>query len=208
MEPFVTLTSVAAPLPYDNLSTDQILPILPASTLRPDYAKQLFSRMRRRSDGTLDPEFVLNRAPFRDARILVVGANFGCGGSREGAVRGLAASGIRCIVAHGFAEIFHENCLRNGVLPIMPAPDVMRPFEALVTKTDGAAPFTVDLRACRILCPDASTVPFEIDPAERTALLEGLDDISLTLKHAREIDDWERRTARSAPWLQVATSSQ
>jgi 3-isopropylmalate dehydratase small subunit len=202
-EPFTTLTGIAAPLLRDDINTDQISPIQRASTLHPDYAALLFSRWRKRADGSEDADFVLNRPRFRAAKILVTGRNFGCGASREAAIWGLLAHGIRCIVARGFAEIFRENCLRNGLLPVVLAEQAAAGFETLVTETDGGAPFTVDLARRSITCPDGATFPFDIPPADRHALLEGLDHIAMTLEHRDAIKAWERDTRVHQPWLQT-----
>lgn len=202
MEPFSTLTGVAAPLLQDDLNTDQIMPVSRSKGLKPDYAKLLFSRWRYREDGSENPDFLLNQPQFRETKILVGGNNFGCGSSREGAVWSLAAFGIRCIVARSFAEIFRENCLKNGVLTVVLPSDQAAAFEALVTENDGAGQFTADLPNQRIVCPDGAEIAFDIVPAERTALLEGLDDIGLTLKHADAVADWEQRMKSERPWLQ------
>lgn len=202
MEAFSTLTGVAAPLLEDDLNTDQIMPVSRSKGLKPDYATLLFSRWRYRGDGSEEPDFLINRPQFRATRILVGGNNFGCGSSREGAVWSLIAFGIRCIVARGFADTFRENCLKNGLLPVVLAPGQAAAFEAMVTEVDGSAPFTADLPNQRIQCPDGAEFAFDMVPGERTALLEGLDDIGLTLKHRDEIAGWERRMKSERPWLQ------
>jgi 3-isopropylmalate/(R)-2-methylmalate dehydratase small subunit len=202
MRPFTTLTGIAAPLLRDDINTDQITPI--NRTIDPDYAALLFANARKRADGSLDPDFPLNQPRFREAGILVAGRNFGCGSSREGAVWAMLATGIRCIVARSFADIYRENCLQNGLLPIELAPVDAAAFEARVLAADGAAPFTVDLLTQRISGPGGGDIAFALPAADRTRLLEGLDDIALTLKHAEEIAAWEKRTLRDAPWLQTA----
>lgn len=194
MEPFVTLSGAAAPLLVDDVNTDQIAPATPQFDV--DYAKLLFARLR------AEPDFVLNRAPFRYAKILVAGSNFGCGSSRESAVWALAAFGIRCVVARSFADIFRENCLKNGVLPVVLPPSEGEAFERGVVAVDGSAPYTVDLNERRITAPDGGAFAFEIAPGEREALLKGLDDIGLTLEHADRIAHWETRTQEDLPWLQ------
>jgi 3-isopropylmalate dehydratase small subunit len=198
MEPFSTLSGVAAPLLLTDVNTDQIAPASPeARSLHPDYAKLFFSR--RRSE---DPEFVFNRPQYLTPKIMVVGDNFGCGSSRESAVWAPMAVGIRCIVARSFADTYRENCLKNGVLPIVLEPPVASAFEAGVVAVDGSAPYTVDLNAQRITCPDGTAIAFDVSAAERTALLEGLDDIGLTLKHVDDIARWESQAAAQRPWLQ------
>jgi 3-isopropylmalate dehydratase small subunit len=192
MEAFRRLTGIAAPLVMDDVNTDQISPATTA--FAPDYAALLFSRWR------TDPAFVLERAPYRAARILVSGANFGCGSSRESAVWALAAFGIRCVVARSFADIFRENCLKNGVLPIAFAGADADAFERLVVAVDGAAPFDVDLEAQTVLAPDGTRFTLPIAAADRETLLRGLDEIGLTLEHDEEIHRWEMRTRTEMPW--------
>ena len=217
MTPFTTLTGAAAPLlahvpakwtPVrrqerapsleDDINTDQIAPQQMDRRLDPDYRAMLFRRQRQ------DADFVLNRPQFQDAAILVAGRNFGCGSARETAVWALMAWGIRCVVARTFADIFRENCLQNGVLPLELDGAGADAFAARVVAADGAAPFTVDLPAQTIGGPGGPVINFDIAPADRMRLLEGLDDIGLTLKHADEIAAWERRTAAEQPWLQSA----
>jgi len=171
--------------------------IAPAtSAFEPDYAALLFARWR------AEPEFVLAREPFRRARILVTGNNFGCGSSRESAVWSLAAFGIRCVVARSFADIFRENCLKNGVLPVAFDGDDAAAFERIVVAVDGAGPFQVDLEAQTIVAPDGTRFAFPIAAADRETLLRGLDDIGLTLVHGEEIERWETRTRTELPWAQ------
>jgi 3-isopropylmalate/(R)-2-methylmalate dehydratase small subunit len=205
MQPFTTHTGIAAPLLADDINTDQIAPVQAMRDLKPDYKALLFMRARRRDDGTEDPSFVLNQPQFRSPGILVTGHNFGAGSSREAAVWGMLANDIRVIVARSFADIYRENCLQNGLLPIVLAPQDVERFEAHVLAVNGAAPFTVDLIAQRITGPDGRETAFELPAADRTRLIEGLDDIGLTLKHAEEITGWEKRVAVEQPWLQSAT---
>ena len=156
--------------------------------LKPDYKALLFMRARRRDDGSEDPDFVLNKPQFRKPGILVTGHNFGAGSSREAAVWGMLANNIRVIVARSFADIYRENCLQNGLLPVVLAPPDADAFEQRVVAANGAAPFTVDLRdARRISGPGGPDIAFDIPAADRMRLLEGLDDIGLTLKHTDEI---------------------
>src|SRR5215472_186668 len=174
------------------MNTDQIAPVLPGRGLKDDYRAMLFHRARRREDGSENPDFVLNKPQFRNAGILVTGNNFGAGSSRENAVWSMLANDIRVIVARGFADIYRENCLQNGLLPVVLAP------------ADAAAPFTVDLVSQRISGPGGGDIAFEISAADRMRLLEGLDDIGLTLKHMADIASWEQRAAAAQPWLQTA----
>jgi 3-isopropylmalate/(R)-2-methylmalate dehydratase small subunit len=207
MAPFTVVTGIAAPLLRDDINTDEITPIQIARSLEPDYAALLFMAARRWSDGSPDPDFVLNRPQFRRPAILVTGRNFGCGSSRESAVWAMRAVGIGCIVAKSFADIYRENCLQNGVLPVELADAEADGLAARVVAADGAMPFTVDLLAQRIGGPGGPDIGFEIPAADRTGLLEGLDDIGLTLKHAAEIAAFEQRARVERPWQQTAIDS-
>lgn len=207
MQPFANHTGIAAPLLKDDVNTDQIAPVLHARGLQEDYKAMLFHRARRREDGSEDPDFLLNKPQFRNAGILVTGHNFGAGSSRESAVWSMLANDIRVIVAKSFADIYRENCLQNGLLPVVLDTQDAAAFVARVVATDGAAPFTVDLVTQRISGPGGPDISFEIAPADRTRLLEGLDDIGLTLKHMDDIVRWEGRAALAQPWLQTAPDS-
>lgn len=207
MQPFSSHTAVAAPLLRDDINTDQIAPVMHSRNLKEDYKETLFYRARRRDDGSEDPDFVLNKPQFRSAGILVTGNNFGAGSSRESAVWAMVANNIRVIVAKSFADIYRENCLQNGVLPIVLAADAADALAARVVAANGAAPFTVDLVSQRISGPGETDMSFDIAAADRMRLLEGLDDIGLTLKHMNEIVTWEQRIAAAQPWLQIAEDS-
>ena len=159
--------------------------------LEPDYQTALFARWR--SD--FNNPFVLDRPRFNRAPILVTGANFGCGSAREVAVWALAAHGVRCIVARSFSEVYRESLIKNGMLPVVLAPADRLAFERQVLAVDGQSPFEIDLDARAITCPDGTKIIFEIDAGERTALLEGLDDVAMTLKYRLLIDAWENRVA-------------
>jgi 3-isopropylmalate/(R)-2-methylmalate dehydratase small subunit len=202
MQPFKTHTGIAVPLLKDDINTDQIAPVLAMRALKPDYKALLF--MRTRSE---EPDFVLNQPQFREPGILVTGQNFGAGSSREAAVWGMLANNIKVIVARSFADIYRENCLQNGLLPVVLAPDDAEAFEQRVLATNGAASFTVDLVSQRINGPGGPDIGFELPAADRMRLLEGLDDIGLTLKHRDDILSWEQRVAASQPWLQTAADS-
>lgn len=207
MQPFIRHTGIAVPLLEDDLNTDQIAPVQMARGLKPDYRALLFLRARQREDGSENPDFVLNRPQFRNPGILVAGRNFGCGSSREAAVWGMLATGIRAIVARNFADIYRENCLQNGLAPIELSPDDQAAFEARVIAADGGAPFTVDLETQTISGPGGPDIHFDMPAADRTRLLEGLDDIGMTLKHSAEIVEWEKRMRAAQPWLQTAHDS-
>lgn len=204
MQPFTSHTGIAVPLIKDDINTDQIAPVQAMRALKPDYKALLFMRARKRDDGSEDPDFVLNRPQFRSPGILVTGNNFGAGSSREAAVWGMLANNIRVIVAKSFADIYRENCLQNGLLPIVLAPRDADAFEQRAVAVNGSAPFTVDLETQRISGPGGPDIAFELPAADRMRLLEGLDDIGLTLKHRDEIVDWEKRMAGDQPWLQEA----
>jgi 3-isopropylmalate/(R)-2-methylmalate dehydratase small subunit len=202
MQPFSNHTGIAVPLLVDDLNTDQIAPVQAMRDLKPDYKKLLFMRTRAE-----EPDFVLNKPQFQNPGILVSGNNFGAGSSREAAVWGMLANNIRVIIAKSFADIYRENCLQNGLLPIVLPLAEADAFVARVVAVNGAAPFTVDLQTQTISGPGGPDIVFDIAPADRTRLLEGLDDIGLTLKHADEIVAFEKRVANAQPWLQSAIDS-
>jgi 3-isopropylmalate dehydratase small subunit len=207
MQPFKSHTGIAVPLIQDDINTDQIAPVQAMRNLKPDYKQLLFMRARKRDDGGENPDFVLNKPQFRNPGILVTGQNFGAGSSRESAVWGMLANNIRVIVAKSFADIYRENCLQNGLLPIVLAPAVAEVFEQRVIAANGAAPFTVDLETQSISGPGGPDITFDIAAADRTRLLEGLDDIGLSLTHAEDILAFEQDMARDQPWLQTARDS-
>jgi 3-isopropylmalate dehydratase small subunit len=207
MQPFISHTGIAAPLIKDDINTDQIAPILHSRGLKEDYRAMLFHRARRRDDGSENPDFILNKPQFRNAGILLTGENFGAGSSRESAVWSMLANGIRVVVAKSFADIYRENCLHNGLLPVALGAALGDQFIARVVAVDGKAPFTVDLLTQRISGPGGPDIVFEIPAADRARLLEGLDDIGLTLKHVDEIASWEARAQTAQPWLQSARDS-
>ncbi|MDB5643964.1 MAG: hypothetical protein JWN07_3281 [Hyphomicrobiales bacterium] len=207
MKAFTAVTGVAIPFLEDDVNTDQIAPVAGGTRLHEDYTQTLFRNRRRFDDGTPDPDFVFNKPQFRSGVMLVAGRNFGCGSSRESAVWVFQAIGVSCIVTRSFADIYRENCMQNGILPIvLPDAEADR-LDAAVVAADGAAPFTVDLVARTISGPDGLRLAFEIPDADRTRLLEGLDDIGLTLKHRAEIEAFEARIAQAKPWSQVADAS-
>jgi 3-isopropylmalate/(R)-2-methylmalate dehydratase small subunit len=202
MVPFTKLAGVAASLPQDDLDTDQVLPTPWLRDPKADLAKGLFGYLRRAPAGKTESDFVLEQPPFRRTRILVCGSNFGCGSSREHAVWAIKAFGIRCLIAPSFADVFRENCLRNGVLAIRLPAEQMEALHAAVQSVAGASPFVVDLEERRIVYPDGRSVTFDISDHEREALLLGLDDIGLTERHLSEIERWESTSRDSLPFLQ------
>lgn len=203
MKPLQTVTGTAVLLPADDVNTDQITPLPESFMLDQDYAALLFAHLRRKPDGSPDPDFPLNKPAYRDARILVTGRNFGCGSSREGAVLALLKSGFRCVIARSFAEIFRENCIKNSLLPVVLDETSAIVLEEAVTRMAGATTVTVDLVHQRIVAPDMQTMRFSIGASDRLMLMEGLDEIDLTMKHAAAIDVWERSMRRDCPWLQA-----
>ena len=207
MQPFTSHSGIAAPLIKDDINTDQIAPVMHGRGLKEDYRATLFHRARRREDGSEDPDFVLNKPQFRNAAILVSGENFGAGSSRESAVWSMLANGIRVVVAKSFADIYRENCLQNGLLPVALGSALGDQFIARVVAVDGQAPFTVDLLSQRISGPGGADIAFEMPAADRTRLIEGLDDIGLTLKHVDDIANWEARAKAAQPWLQSVRDS-
>lgn len=202
MQPFTTLTGVAAPLPMANVDTDKIIPARFLKSInRSGFGKNLFHTMRFREDGSENPDFVLNRPPYRNAEILVAHENFGCGSSREHAPWALLDFGIRCVIAPDFADIFHNNCFKNGILP------VRLPREVCDKLMDDArlganARLTVDLERQVVVRPNGEEIPFEVDPFRKHLLLNGLDDIGQTMQHAAAIDAFEARRKAAQPWLQ------
>ena len=201
MEPFRRLTAVAAPLDMANVNTDQIIP---ARFLRKPrsagYGNFLFNDIRQGADGAPNPDFVLNRVPYATARILVAGVNFGCGSSREGAVYALHDRGFRAVIAPSFGDIFFNNCAKNGVvaakLPEAAVTELLRQLAA-----QPGATLTVDLEADAVIAPDGARHEFSLDAGRKRCLLEGLDDIRLTLQHDAEIAAFEQRRYTALPWL-------
>jgi 3-isopropylmalate/(R)-2-methylmalate dehydratase small subunit len=200
MEKFTTLTGVAAPLPIVNVDTDMIIPKDYLKTIkRTGLGTGLFAEMRYNEDGSENPDFVLNKPAYRNAKVLVAGDNFGCGSSREHAPWALLDFGIRCVISTSFADIFYNNCFKNGILPITVSPEEL---EKLMDDAErGAnATLTVDLEAQEIRGPDGGVIKFEIDAFKRHCLLNGLDDIGLTLEKAPAIESFEQKNAESRPW--------
>lgn len=200
MQPFTTLTGVAAPLPMVNVDTDMIIPKqFLKTTKRTGLGSALFFELRTRPDGSPNPDFVLNKPAYKNAKLLIAGANFGCGSSREHAPWALLDFGIRCIVAPSFADIFYNNCFKNGVLPIaLPQEQVDRLMEDALLGAN--AVISVDLDRQEIIRPDGNRVHFDIDPFRKQCLLNGWDDIGLTMRHEKDISDFEARRRISEPW--------
>ena len=201
MEKFKTLTGVAAPLPLRNVDTDMIIPKQFLKTIkRTGLGKSLFYEMRFDTDGKEIEDFVLNKPAYRGAQILVTGDNFGCGSSREHAPWALLDFGIRCVIAPDFADIFYNNCFQNGILPIkLPQEDVDKLMDD--AERGANATLTVDLEAQEIRGPDGGVINFDLDPFRKHCLLNGLDNIGLTLEKSSAIDAFEEKAAVASPWL-------
>ncbi len=204
MDRFTTLTGVAAPLPMINVDTDMIIPKQFLKTIkRTGLGANLFDEMRFRDDGSENPDFVLNKQAYRAAEILVAGDNFGCGSSREHAPWALLDFGIRCVIAPSFADIFYNNCFKNGILPIvLPQEEVDKLMED--AERGANAVLSIDLEAQEIRGPDGGVIRFEIDPFRKHCLLNGLDDIALTLEKEAAIARFEARRSQAQPWLSGA----
>lgn len=197
-QPFTRVEGAAIPLMRANVDTDVIIRIERMTALPSrEWGRWALEPLRFRPDGSEDPDSVLNRPAFRGAPVLLAGPNFGCGSSREPAVVALQGLGIRCVIAPSFGDIFFANCFQNGLLPIrLPLPQV----EALAAQADGGAAVTIDLERCQVVAPDGGTLPFAVDPTRREALLQGLDDIGLTLKDEPLIAAWQQADRLRRPW--------
>ena len=201
MDKFTSLTAVAAPLPMVNVDTDMIIPKQYLKTImRTGLGKGLFSEMRYRDDGSDNPDFVLNKRAYKDAKILVAGDNFGCGSSREHAPWALKDFGITCVISTSFADIFYNNCFQNGILPVVVSPEDLD--KLMDDASRGAnATLTVDLEQQEIRGPDGGVVRFEIDSFKKHCLLNGLDGIGITEEKAPAIAAYEERHRAERPWV-------
>ncbi len=199
MEKFEVWSGIGAPFPMDDIDTDKIIPARFLRTIkRSGLGGNLFNDLRYDSEGTENPDFVLNQSPYREAKLLVAGKNFGCGSSREHAPWALLDFGIRCVIAPSFADIFHNNCFKNGVLPLaLNAAEI----ERLMRACEGGATLTVDLPNQRVSGADGEAIDFDIDPFRKRCLIEGLDDIGLTLEAADAITRFEDQQRATQPWL-------
>lgn len=201
MDKFTTLTGVAAPMPLINIDTDMIIPKQFLKTIkRTGLGASLFQEVRFNEDGSENPDFVLNKPAYRAARILVAGDNFGCGSSREHAPWAIKDFGITCVISTSFADIFYNNCFKNGILPITVTEAELA--KLMDDAERGAnATLTVDLVSQTIKGPDGGEIRFEIDPFRKHCLLNGLDDIGLTMEKSDAISTFEQKTAEARPWL-------
>jgi 3-isopropylmalate/(R)-2-methylmalate dehydratase small subunit len=201
MEKFTSLRGVAAPMPMINVDTDAIIPKQFLKTLtRAGLGKHLFDEMRHLDDGSENPDFVLNKEPYRKASILVAGENFGCGSSREHAPWSLLDFGIRCVIAPSYADIFFNNCFKNGILPIVLPQDQVDKLMEDAEKGANAI-VTIDLAKQEITRPDGEVIKFEVDQFRKHCLLNGLDDVGLTLEKVERVDAYEDRQKGEQPWL-------
>jgi 3-isopropylmalate/(R)-2-methylmalate dehydratase small subunit len=201
MEPFIQLEGIGAPMPKINVDTDAIIAVQHVYTLtKSGLGKYLFHRWRYANDGSELAEFVLNQKQFRNASILVARANFGCGSSREHAVWALADYGFRCIIAPSFASIFYENCIKNGVLPIILDESLVERLLSLL-EHNAHKSVAVDLGLCQIKFPDGAIQTFEIENGKRDSLMQGLDPITAATKYEKAISAFQEKDLKERPWV-------
>jgi 3-isopropylmalate/(R)-2-methylmalate dehydratase small subunit len=205
-KPFTQLSAIAAPIMRSNIDTDVVIRIerLVGNSIRGTLGKWAFGSLRYLPDGSENPEFILNREPYRQAEILITGPNFGCGSSREGAVWSLQEMGIRAIIGSGFGDIFFANCFQNGILPIVIDKEIVDGLAAEVEHSQGAGRVSVDLEQQIITSPSGKQHRFEIDPRRRAGLLKGLDEVALTLQRDDEIRAFQAADRNERPWIHFA----
>lgn len=205
MDKFRKVSGVAAPLMINNVDTDTIIPTPWIKAMNADLGEGLFGRWRYREGDVInpveDPEFVLNRPEYRASKFLIADQNFGCGSSREHAVWALSQFGIRCVIAISFGDIFYNNCFKNGLLPITLPEEQVHRLSSEVKASAGSKLLTVDLEACTVTGPNGRPIPFDIDPARRKSMLEGLDFIGVTLKYDSEIRAFQADDRKERPWV-------
>jgi 3-isopropylmalate/(R)-2-methylmalate dehydratase small subunit len=203
IEKFKSLDAVAAPVLRENIDTDVIIPInrLVGNAVRGTLGKWGFTAWRYKPDGSENPEFILNREPYRGAQILLTGVNFGCGSSREAAVWTLQEMGIRCVIGSSFGDIFFNNCFQNGLLPVVLDRETVESLAHEVETSQGAGRIAVDLEAMTVTAPSGKRYSFDVEPARREALLAGLDEIGMTLRRAAEIAAFQDSDRRQRPWV-------
>jgi len=208
-KPFTKLSATAAPIIRGNIDTDVIIRIerLVGNSIRGSLGKWAFGALRYLPDGSENPEFILNREPYRQAEILVTGPNFGCGSSREGAVWSLQELGIRAVIGSSFGDIFFANCFQNGILPIVVDKQTADNLAAEIEATQGAGKVSIDLEAQTIATPEGKTLRFEVDPRRREGLLQGLDEVMLTLQRDHEIRSFQEADRAARPWIHFARKS-
>ena len=210
MQKFQSVTGIAAPLPLDNVDTDAIIPAPWIKTYGADLGKGLFGRWRYIGgdigDAMPNPDFVLNWPEYDNACILVAGANFGCGSSREHAVWALLQSGIQVVIAESFGDIFYENCINNGLLPARLPPTDLKALTQAVEAAAGRLPMSIDLKTCTLTTPDGVSLAFAVDATGREAMLKGLDAIGRTLEHVAAIAAFQERDRHLHPWIYLANT--
>jgi 3-isopropylmalate/(R)-2-methylmalate dehydratase small subunit len=208
-KPFNQLTAIAAPIMRSNIDTDVIIRIerLVGNNIRGTLGKWAFGSLRYLPNGSENPDFILNREPYRQAEILVTGPNFGCGSSREGAVWSLQEMGIRAVIGSGFGDIFFANCFQNGILPIIVDKSIVDSLASEIEATQGAGRIGIDLEAQTISSPSGKQHQFEIDPRRREGLLLGLDEVALTLQRDDEIRAFQAADRSARPWIYFARKS-
>ncbi len=202
MKPFETVTGKVIPMLMADINTDQIIPSAYLRSGGKGQSHGLFAHMRKNADGSVNPSFPFENPQLQNAPILLAGPNFGCGSSREHAVWALAAFGIRCVIGKSLADFFRENCLKNGVLPILLKDAQFDSLSKLVLDANGRESLTVNLERCEIQAPEGVIYSFEMEPYEKIALIEGLDDIGATLKYLSEIKEWEERAKCELQYVQ------
>ncbi|MBV1902626.1 MAG: 3-isopropylmalate dehydratase small subunit [Marinosulfonomonas sp.] len=201
MDKFQTITGVAVPMPLVNIDTDMIIPKQFLKTVkRSGLGANLFDEMRFDKDGNEVPDFVLNQPAYRNAEVIVAGDNFGCGSSREHAPWALLDFGVKCVISTGFADIFFNNCFQNGILPIVLPKEQVELLMKEAEKGENAR-ITIDLEKQEVSTSDGTAINFEVDPFKRQCLLDGLDDIDLTLEKSTSIEKFEEQAAASRPWV-------
>lgn len=200
MEPFTVVTGIAAPMMMPDINTDAITPMAAGRSDKVDLGKMLFNNWRYHVDGSEIPEFILNREPFRCAKILVAGANFGCGSSRERAVWALARFGLRCVIAPSFADIFRDNAYQNGLLPVVIGEADCAALGSALERADQPQ-ITVDLERCVVRGLDGREIAFSVPPERRVALLKGLDEIDVILGMAADIEAFQQVDRAARPWV-------
>jgi 3-isopropylmalate/(R)-2-methylmalate dehydratase small subunit len=208
-KPFNKLTAIAAPIMRANIDTDVIIRIerLVGNSVRGTLGRWAFGSLRYLADGSENPDFILNREPYRKAEILITGPNFGCGSSREGAVWSLQEMGIRALIGSGFGDIFFANCFQNGILPIVVDEEIVGALATEVEATQGAGRISIDLYSQTITSPSGKQHTFEIDPRRREGLLQGLDEVALTLLRDDEIRAFQAADRAARPWIYFARKS-
>jgi 3-isopropylmalate/(R)-2-methylmalate dehydratase small subunit len=208
-QPFTKVTAIAAPIMRTNVDTDVIISInrMIGNSVRGSLGKWAFGSLRYLPDGSDNPEFILNREPYRGAEILVTGPNFGCGSSREAAVWSLQEMGIRAIIGSGFGDIFFANCFQNGILPVVLDKAIIDSLAVEIEASQGAGRLSVDLEEQTVTSPSGIRHGFEIDPRRRAGLLEGLDEISQTLRRESEIRAFQVSDRATRPWIHFAGQS-